>query len=132
MEGRSKDKRKDNPVESLKNTVSLSQGQSRLNRGVQEEGEEVPSKSRGGKIRMCSGPVGSLVFEGKNLYASLMCLRSELGRKPGIIPEDLENTDTETRILRNLTRFREKPVQELTEIEIEAYIELLAEGVEKQ
>ena len=97
---------------------------------------------------MCRGSINILDSEGKNglgsqigTYLSSILIEA-LIEEPKPLPTKKVETETErekrtsesntkARILGNLERFREKPIQELTRQEIHAYIELLAaSGVE--
>ena len=94
---------------------------------------------------MCRGSCSSLEAEGKYRISYLISTYSlpkvidEVvdslikGTETEIAAERPEITEcnTEARILANLERFREKPIEELTREEIHTYIELLAaSGVE--
>lgn len=97
---------------------------------------------------MSWGSFSTLDIEGKNglgsqigTYLSSILIEAPI-EEPKPLPTKKVETETErekrtpesntkTRILGNLERFREKPIQELTQEEIHAYIELLAaSGVE--
>jgi len=94
---------------------------------------------------VCRGSCSSLEAEGKYRISYLISTYSlpkvidEVvdslikGTETEIAAERPESTEcnTEARILANLERFREKPIEELTREEIHTYIELLAaSGVE--
>ena len=98
---------------------------------------------------MSAGSFSTLDIEGKNglgsqigTYLSSILIEA-LIEEPKPLPTKKVETETErekrnpesntkTRILDNLEEFREKPIQELTQEEIHAYIELLASGGENQ